>query len=475
MVKRDDSKKDNTSNSNKRDGDKKDNVSNSNKKDDSKKNTSNSNKRDGSIRRDKRRRDDVDSTDDEEIIAPPIKIVFIPPPKDDDGMSGIGMNSFKGKSAKLRDQVLKSNLDKKVKEEVLQRLKNLNTDKAKHMEWIENLLRIPFKEYTPLPVRITDSSEKIREYFKESQKALDEAVYGMSNVKEEIMNYIAQFISTDGIGSPRIIGLVGSPGVGKTQICSKGLAKALQRPFQSISMGGVKDSSYFTGFDFCYEGSRYGLIVQTLIQLQKNDAILFFDELDKISTCSSHGKEVSDLLVHITDPNQNNKFQDKYYSGIDIDLSKMIFVFSFNDEKLINPILLDRIHVIKVNDPSEKEKIIIGQKYLLKDICDNIGFNYNDIILPDNSMKYIIQKFCNNDKGVRGIKKCIQTIMLKINSARLLKDLCKYKKLIKALELCLVPNSIMFNKKLTITTEIIDELIQKEYDIRDEMIQHMFL
>ena len=370
-------------------------------------------------------------------------------------------NDDNDKNKKLIAKVKRSKIDDSIKKMCLDKLNNCDSDNQKLIEWIESILKLPFKKYANLPITINNSQEDIYKYFNQVQSILDEAVYGLDTVKEEIINFIAQFISTNNNSSPRIIGLCGEAGVGKTQLVKNGLAKALKRPMRLMSMGGIRDSSHFVGFDYTYSGSRYGSIAQALIESEIMNPIIFMDELDKISN-TTDGIDVQNLLIHLTDPVQNMKFQDKYFSGIDIDVSKVVFIFSFNDVHKINPILKDRIHIINVPTPNDKTKVIIGQKYLVKELINNIGFKLDDLVFTEEIVRYIIKEHCQKDKGVRNLKRCIETIMLKINTARFIGDKIKYKSL-KNIKL-----------PLTITTNMVDDLIIKEYDERDEIIRSMF-
>ena len=245
-----------------------------------------------------------------------------------------------------------------------------------------------------------------------------------------------------------------------TAIVRRGLSEALKRPMYCISMGGITDSNHFLGFDFTYVGSRHGKIAQALMETKVMNPILFFDELDKISK-NVDGIEVENLFVHLTDPVQNHNFNDKYFTDINIDLSKAIFVFSFNDEKNINPILLDRIHMIKVPTPDLKAKTIIAQKYLLKEIAPNVGFKFEDIILPDEVVHKLIQTYCRNDKGVRGLKAKIESLLLKLNACTYLKNK-KYNK---------IPETISF--PFMFTWEQVEQLLGKEE--HDSILNHLFI
>jgi ATP-dependent Lon protease len=361
------------------------------------------------------------------------------------------------------DKINDSKMEESVKEQAIQRYLNMDSlDKQKQLEWLNSLLRIPFKNYCKLPVTKHNKQDTVQTYFEYAEKVLNESVYGMESVKDEIINYIAQFISTDNNCMPRIIALQGSPGVGKTKIIRSGLAKALSRPIKCISMGGLSDSSHFLGFDYTYSGSRYGLIVQTLIETGVMNPIIFMDELDKISKTYS-GIEIENLLIHITDPVQNSTFQDKYFSGINIDLSKVVFIFSYNDESLLSPILKDRIYTIRVPDPDLKAKIVIGKEYLPKEIAPNMGMKIEDIIFSDDVIKYMIQNYCEGEKGIRSLKKCIETVYLKVNTARFFRK-NKYKSL-KDIKL-----------PVNISEDIVKDCIKKtNSESYDYVMQHMFI
>ena len=124
----------------------------------------------------------------------------------------------------------------------------------------------------------------------------------------------------------------------------------------------------------------------------------------------------------LTDYSQNSVFQDKYFIGIDIDFSKTMFFFSFNDINLINPILKDRLTIVKFTGYSIDEKINIVKDFIITDLLKNIGFNQNDIKIDDNLIRYIITKYTKNEEGVRNIKRCIEELFLKINLLRLIKN-----------------------------------------------------
>ena len=158
---------------------------------------------------------------------------------------------------------------------------------------------------------------------------------------------------------------------------------------------------------------------------------------------------------------QNHTFQDKYFSGIELDLSKVIFIFSFNEEKLIDPILRDRIYVIKVPDPSLAEKVVISQDYLLNELGGNIGLTKSDIVLSNATIEHIIRTYCKNQQGVRGLKKCLESLLLKINTARYVQNTYKcFKELVLPFE---------------VTVAVVDELLVDCKPKEDNYISSMYI
>jgi ATP-dependent Lon protease len=327
----------------------------------------------------------------------------------------------------LQNKINKSSLSKDMKIKLIKKLKSSCLD-SKQMEWFETVLSIPFNKYSKFPVNIKSDKSKIEKFFSTVIEKLDEVIYGMESVKEEIVNYIAQCLTLNGktCASPRILALEGSPGTGKTQIIREGISKCLGIPMQSFSMGGIKDSSYFVGFDFTYQGSRQGSLVQSLITSKVMNPILFFDELDKISG-TNEGQEIENLLIHLTDPVQNHEFKDKYLSlDFNIDLSKVMFIFAFNDINNISPVLRDRLNIIKIKEPTINEKLIIVKKHIIPELLKNIGINKDEFEIKDKVIENIIinekENNENNSSGLRGIKRTIETILLKINTIKVLKD-----------------------------------------------------
>jgi len=148
--------------------------------------------------------------------------------------------------------------------------------------------------------------------------------------------------------------------------------------------------------------------------------VIYFDELDKISG-TPKGEEIANILTHLTDSSQNTQFHDKYFSDVDFDLSKCLFIFSYNDETKINPILRDRMYKIKTSGYNMKEKVIIANQYLLPRIREQVKFDDASITIPDESLQYIVDMHCCKEDGVRNLKRCLEIIYSKLNLYRLMK------------------------------------------------------
>jgi len=320
-------------------------------------------------------------------------------------------------------------------------------DCMKYMNWLNSLLRIPFGKYIDLKVTNKDKPEVISNFLNNGKKILDSAIYGHEETKDCILEVMARWIKNPK-SENNILALHGNPGTGKTDIIKKGLSKIYERPFVFISLGGINNVSYFNGHSITYEGSTYGKLVEILMDTKCMNPIIYFDELDKIGN-TPHGEEISNLLIHLTDTAQNSHFNDKYFSSIPIDLSKCLFVFSFNHIEKINPILLDRLQVIDVDDYNMEDKLNIARDYLLPNIYEQYNLTTDSIIFDENIIKYIIEKYTEKSGGVRSLKQSLNKIVSKINF------------------LIYSQKTELFNNyhKIILTRDIIDNLLkEKKYD-----------
>lgn len=319
--------------------------------------------------------------------------------------------------SQFRARVAASNMPDACKQLALKRLANADPDKPKIIEWIETLLSVPFGTLAISPVTINDPLPKIQGFFEQTIKQFDKNVYGLTNVKQQIVDYLGQFISAGSGACPRTLALCGGPGIGKTYLVRHGIADALGRPLRAINMGGIKDSAHMCGFEYSYANARYGVMVQVLIEKQIMNPVILFEEVDKISE-TRDGQDIQNVLMHLTDPEQNKAFQDKYFSGVDFDLSKAILVFTLNNPSALSPILLNRLHLVNVPDPSREDKIQIAKRHMLPEIFKNVNMSPDSIMVPDKIYEYILDRYSQNDKGLRTLKGCLETIILRLNMIR---------------------------------------------------------
>jgi ATP-dependent Lon protease len=289
----------------------------------------------------------------------------------------------------------------------------------KGFHWIEGYSNLPIGVYRDLPVKLEDGSEACASFVTKVRQNMDEAIYGHEEAKLQILQFVSSWIANPkGIGN--VLSIHGPMGVGKTTLVKNGIAKALDRPFHFISLGGASDASYLDGHSYTYEGSTWGRIADILMQSKCMNPIIYFDELDKISE-TPKGEEIMNLLIHLTDGTQNDKFQDKYFSGIDLDLSRCLFIFSHNNHERVNPILRDRMYNIKVSGFDLKEKQVIAEQYLIDQTLKDIGL-FEKISISKEIIQYIIEDFTGDEKGVRELKRSIHTIMSKLNLLRFYND-----------------------------------------------------
>ena len=307
----------------------------------------------------------------------------------------------------------------------IQNLEPSSNEYFKHKSWLDKAIQLPLGVYKEMPVRLEDGSEKCGEFIAKAKKCLDDAIYFQEKAKLQILQFIAsKMTNTESRG--KVLLLTGPRGVGKTTLINKGIAKALEWPFQFISLGGDSDASTYTGHQLVYEGSHSGKIVDSLIEGKSLSMVLMFDEVDKISA-TPKGEEVQNLLIHLTDPSQNYCFQDKYLSGIPIDLSKIMFVFSGNDQDKIDRTLLDRFTVIEFEDYTIEQKITIVEKHLWPDCLEQVKLT-NSVALTRDVIKHIINTYCGGGPGVRDLGKFLKDIAEKCNMLRMFntKDLPFY-------------------------------------------------
>ena len=322
---------------------------------------------------------------------------------------------------------------------------------CKLKNWVDAFMQIPFNRNKNLPLTIADGVDKCHEFMTDAKTQLDTAVYGLNDAKMQIMQMVGQWIANPAaIGTA--VAIHGPPGTGKTSLVKEGISKILGRDFAFIALGGATDSSFLEGHSYTYEGSMWGKIVDILIRCRSSNPVIYFDELDKISD-TSKGEEIVGILTHLTDTSQNSQFHDKYFSEVAFDLSKCLFIFSYNDESRVNPVLLDRMYKIRTTGYGTKDKTFIAQHHLIPHIRSEVAFAEGDIIIPDAVVEYIVDHCTHKEAGVRNLKRCLEIIYTKLNLYRLMR-----------------PGTQLFDDKeksfevsfpYTVNRDVVDKLIKK--------------
>lgn len=309
------------------------------------------------------------------------------------------LSSFLPSREPRRIQVLRSSLPRQVKYEIFRQL--ADNDSHKYHEWVDAALKLPIGIVSPRP------AVEPAVFLKDALSKLDAQITGHAVAKQEVLRAICSWLQ-DGTGSGFAIGLEGEAGIGKTSFVKRGLSACVGRPFHFVSLGGASDASALLGHSYTYEGALPGRLAECLIRAKCCDPVIYFDELDKIST-SAKGDELVHALIHLTDPIQKEHTRDRYFHGIDIDMSKAILVFSYNDPSKINPILLDRIKRIRMERPTTEERVEICEKHLVPRILGSICPTL-DVDLPREVVRFVVDRN-SADAGMRSIEKDVAHII----------------------------------------------------------------
>ena len=283
---------------------------------------------------------------------------------------------------------------------------------------IDGVLNFPWKpkNYVSEYDSINKSATLCREYLSNISDILDKNIYGQLDAKNSIIELVGRWISNPE-SSGHVIGLEGPPGTGKT-LLAKSISSALDIPLSIIGCGGANDVADILGHSYTYSNAQYGMIIRQMIKMGKWRSILFFDELDKVS--GKNGiNEIYNSLLHITDPNMNQNFQDRFYStSIDFDLSGTLVIFSYNDKSKIDKILLDRITSIRIVSYNTNDKMNIAKKYVLPKLCKSVNIDISKISISDSVIENIITNH-TCEAGMRTLEKKLNQIITKLNVDRM--------------------------------------------------------
>ena len=301
----------------------------------------------------------------------------------------------------LSKQINKAKMPKLAKEKCLSELKKLKTMSPMSAEatvvrnYLDWMVELPWSNKT-----------KINSDLVNAQKILDEDHYGLEKVKERIIEFLAVQKRIKKMKGP-ILCLVGPPGVGKTSL-GKSIAKATNRKFVRISLGGIRDEAEIRGHRRTYIGSLPGKIIQMMKKAGTNNPLFLLDEIDKVG--NDYRGDPSSALLEALDPEQNKEFND-HYLEVDYDLSDVMFVTTANTLNILPP-LLDRMEIIRISGYTEDEKVNISQKYLIPKQSTNNGLEKNEWSIDEKVNREIIRKY-TRESGVRNLEREIAKIARK--------------------------------------------------------------
>jgi ATP-dependent Lon protease len=287
--------------------------------------------------------------------------------------------------------------------ERLRRMNPMAPDYSQQLSYLQLLLDLPWNDFTK------DSFD-----LKRAEKILNEDHFGLDKVKERILEYLAVLKLKGNMKSP-ILCLYGPPGVGKTSL-GKSIAKALNRKYARIALGGLHDESEIRGHRRTYIGSMPGRIIQNLKKIKTGNPVFVLDEIDKVGR--DFRGDPSSALLEVLDPEQNNAFHDNYVE-IDYDLSNILFIATANSLDSIQPALLDRMEIIEITGYTTEEKIQIAQKYLVPKQLENHGLKPKDLKLADAVIEFMITHY-TRESGVRGLDKQVAAVVRYVAKERVM-------------------------------------------------------
>ncbi|MBS1637962.1 MAG: endopeptidase La [Bacteroidetes bacterium] len=311
----------------------------------------------------------------------------------------LGGNNFEQEINEFKEKAKTKKWNKEIREvfeKQLGKLQRMNPNAAEYSvqtNYLELMLDLPWDEYT------TDNFD-----LQNAEDVLNEDHFGLDKVKERILEHLAVLKLKGNLKSP-ILCLYGPPGVGKTSL-GKSIARALNRKYVRMSLGGLKDESEIRGHRKTYIGAMPGRILQNLKKVQSSNPVYILDEIDKVGS-DFHG-DPSSALLEVLDPEQNSTFYDNFLE-LDYDLSKVMFIATCNNLSTIQPALRDRMEIIEINGYTVEEKLEIAKRHLVPKQTEENGLKKNQFKLSDKLIEFVIENY-TAESGVRGLEKRLSKI-----------------------------------------------------------------
>lgn len=315
----------------------------------------------------------------------------------------LGKDGASPEIAKLKKRAAKMKWGPKVKEhfekevEKLQRINQAAAEYSINLNYLELLLDLPWGDFTKDDLDL-----------KKAKKILDKDHYGLDKIKERIIEYLAVLKLKGNMKSP-ILCFVGPPGVGKTSL-GRSIAKAINRKYIRMSLGGLHDESEIRGHRKTYIGAMPGRVIQSLKKAKSSNPVFILDEVDKVG--KDFRGDPSSALLEVLDPEQNHSFYDNYLE-LEYDLSKVMFIATANSLGSIQPALRDRMEIIQLSGYSVEEKVQIARKHLIPRLRQDHGLKATDLQCSNKLVSTIIEKY-TREAGVRELDRQLASVMRSI-------------------------------------------------------------
>jgi ATP-dependent Lon protease len=287
-------------------------------------------------------------------------------------------------------------------------LNDSKNENEKETKWLETVMSIPWGKY--VDIDIPEPKKIMEEWGKE--------VSGLIPAKEEFILTLTDYVTNPSI-NPKILTLKGVPGCGKT-LFVQSISKILKMPVQWIDLAGMNEVNFIKGFAKTWEGSKIGRLAEAIINMQSFNGIIVLEEIDKVNSGTTHGKETLDSLVPILDRTRNHAYYDNYLSDIPMPLNNVIFIATCNEDKEFPQYLLDRLNIMNIESPDMNEKLNRARNFMIPAALRERNLSSEDVIINDDVVRYIIEHYTlkeggKPEGGVRTLKERLQSIIQRIN------------------------------------------------------------